>query len=141
MKSIRFHWAVALACTAVAAAGCGGEPPLGSATGRVTFRGAPVSEGAIVFTDSAQGAAYVADLEADGKFAFQVARGAGLPPGTYEVTIRPPRPNKPALGYVAPNYKKADYPNIPKKYHEAKTSGLSVTVQSGEQAPFDFDMQ
>ena len=122
------------------AVGCRSEDPLGTAAGRVTFNGAPVSEGSVVFSD-AQGPTYVTDLESDGAFTFQVARGAGLPPGTYAVAIRPPRPNKPALGYVAPNYKQADHSNIPKKYHDAKTSGLSVTVRAGTNAPFEFDMK
>ncbi len=143
MNRLRFRWFAAAAGAALSAVavGCSSEPPLGAAAGRVTFRGAPVGEGSVVFADEAQGASYVTDLGADGGFAFQVARGEGLPPGTYAVAIRPPRPNKPALGYVPPNYKKTDYSNIPKKYHDAKTSGLTATVKGGDGTPFEFDMK
>src|SRR5688500_13788053 len=120
----------ALACC-VLLAGCG-KPPLGEATGRVTFQGAAVGEGSVVFTDDSQGLSYVTDLDAEGRFVFQVAQGYGLPPGTYAVAVRPPRPNKPSLEFVAPNYKaKTNYPNIPKKYHDHKTSGFSAVVKAG----------
>jgi hypothetical protein len=101
-----------------------------------------VGEGSVVFTDDSQGVSYVSDLDAEGRFVFQVAQGYGLPPGTYEVAIRPPRPNKPSLEYVAPNYAaKTNYPNIPNKYHEHKTSGLSVVVKAGANEPYVFDMK
>ncbi|MDY3553719.1 carboxypeptidase regulatory-like domain-containing protein [Gemmata sp. JC717] len=138
MRTVR--WCVLAACVALGA-GCDSEPPLGAATGKVTFRGVPVAEGTVVF-DGPDGSAYVADLEPNGTFAFQVARGVGLPPGRYAVAVRPPRPNKPGMGYVAPNMKKAEYPNIPKKYHDPKTSGLEATVQAGAAtASFDFEMK
>lgn len=133
-------WCVFIAGV-VFGAGCSSEPPLGVAAGRVTFRGAPVGDGTVVF-DGPEGATYVADLEPGGAYAFQVARGVGLPPGRYAVAIRPPRPTKPGMGYIPPNMKKADYPNIPKKYHDPKTSGLEATVQAGAPAAsFDFDMK
>jgi hypothetical protein len=123
-------------------AGCGGPPPLGRVTGKVTFRGVAVAEGAVVFSDDRQGVAYVSDLDADGSFAFQVAQGHGLPPGEYAVAIRPPRPNKPALGFVAPNTRpRAEPPDIPKKYHEHKTSGFSAVVKPGANEPYLFDMR
>jgi hypothetical protein len=123
-------------------AGCRAEPPLGRVTGQVTFQGVAVGEGSVVFTDDSQGVSYVSDLDADGRFAFQVAQGHGLPPGTYGVAIRPPRPNKPSLEFVAANYKaKTECPNIPKKYREHKTSGLSVVVKAGANEPYVFDMK
>ncbi|WP_020467894.1 carboxypeptidase-like regulatory domain-containing protein [Zavarzinella formosa] len=121
---------------------CNSEPPLGKAGGRVTHKGEPVIEGTVTFADDRQGLTYVADLGADGRFEFEVARGQGLPAGVYGVTITPPRPNKPALGYVAPNMNtKTEYPNIPKKYRDLKTSGLTATVKSGGTDSFVFEME
>ena len=137
----RFFATVALACSLLMV-GCSSPPPLGKVTGKVTFRGEAVSEGAIIFSDDSQGVAYVSDLTAAGDFVFEVAQGYGLPPGAYEVAITPPRSNKPGLGYIAPNYNaKTDFPNLPEKYREAKTSGLSAVVKAGANEPYVFDMK
>ena len=101
-----------------------------------------MTEGTVAFANDRDGSTYVADLGPEGRFEFEVARGQGLPPGTYGVSITPPRPNKPALGYVAPNYKvKGEYPNIPQKYRDPKTSHLSVVVKAGDASPFAFEME
>jgi hypothetical protein len=123
-------------------AGCSTRPPLGKVTGQVTFRGAPVSEGCIIFTDDGQGLSYVSDLDGEGRFVFQVAQGYGLPPGNYAVAIRPPRPSKPSLEYVAPKMDaNKEYPNIPKQYREPKTSGLAAVVKAGGNEPYVFDLR
>ena len=58
------------------------------------------------------------------------------------MVIRPPRPNKPGLGYVAPNTKaRTEQSEIPKKYHEHKTSGFAVVVKPGANEPYLFDMR
>jgi len=122
--------------------GCNSEQPLGVARGKVTFKGAVVPEGSVLFTDDSQGVAYVSDLDAEGNFAFQVARGHGLPTGTYQVAIQPPRGNKPSMEMVAPITVDPDkYPNIPKKYHDHKTSGFTATVKPGNNELFVFEMQ
>lgn len=131
---------LAVAC-ALALCGCNSEPPLGVARGTVTYKGAPVPTGAVLFTDDAQGVAFVCDIEKDGTFTFQVARGHGLPPGTYRVAVQPPRGNKPSMEMVAPVTVDPDkYPMIPKRYHDGKTSGLTATVKPGPNEPFAFEM-
>jgi hypothetical protein len=135
-------WAtVALTCC-ILLTGCWARPPLGKVTGQVTFRGAPVREGCVIFSDDRQGLSYISDLDAEGRFVFQVAQGYGLPPGTYAVAIRPPRPSKPSLEYVAPKMEaNKEYPDIPMPYREEQTSGFSAVVQAGANEPYVFDMR
>jgi len=142
MRAVRLSW-VALTSCAVAAGGCRTEEPLGAATGRVTYHGEAVTEGCVIFTDSARGAAYVAPLDANGKYELQVAQGFGVPPGKYVVTIQPPQamPSMdPAKNLAGPPAKK-EYKNIPMKYRDEKTSGLEAVVVSGSNNPFDFNME
>jgi hypothetical protein len=101
-----------------------------------------VSEGCVIFTDGRQGLSFVSDLDAEGRFVFQVAQGFGLPPGNYEVAVSPPRPTKPSLENVAPEREaNKAYTNIPKQYREPKTSGLSAIVKAGANEPYVFDMR
>ena len=123
-------------------ASCSDKLPLGQVNGKVTYQGVTVSEGSVVFTDESQGLSFVCDLDIEGHFVFQVAKGYGLPPGTYSVAIRPPRPNKPSLEFVSPNYNAKTFcSNIPKKYHENKSSGISVVVKTGVNELYVFDMK
>jgi hypothetical protein len=143
MRVVRLSW-IALSSLILAASGChSSEEPLGAATGRVTFHGEPVTEGCVIFTSNTRGAAYVAPLDANGKFELQVARGFGVPPGKYVVTIGAPQAMPsldPAKNFAGPSGKK-DYKNIPMKYRDEKTSGLEADVVSGANNPFDFDMK
>jgi hypothetical protein len=118
--------------------GCGSEP-IGTAAGKVTYKGAPVAEGSVEFSNSESGLTYLADLQNDGSFKFELNQGAGVPPGTYAVAIQPPR-IKPGLGYIPPNKNAGDYPNIPRKYRSSKSSGFSATVKAGNNEPLAFDM-
>jgi hypothetical protein len=136
---IRF--CLAVVAWAVLLCGCNSEPPLGVAKGKVTYKGQPATEGSVLFTDDSQGVAYVCDIDPQGNFVFQVAKGQGLPPGTYQVAIQPPRLNKPSMDMVPPVTVDPDkYPKIPKKYHDHKTSGFTATVKPGENEPFLFEM-
>jgi hypothetical protein len=142
MHAVRWSW-IALMSFFLAASGCSTEQPLGTATGRVTYHGEPVTEGCVIFTDNAHGAAYVAPLDANGQFELQVARGFGVPPGKYVVTIQPPQamPSMdPMKNFAGPPAKK-EHKNIPMKYRDEKTSGLEAVVVSGANNPFDFDME
>jgi hypothetical protein len=142
MRAVRLCWNALMSCL-LAVSGCSTEVPLGVATGRVTYHGAPVTEGCVIFTDNERGAAYVAPLDADGKFELQVARGFGVPPGKYVVTIGPPRATPsmdPMKNFAGPPANK-EFNNIPMKYRDEKTSGLEAVVVSGANEPFEFDMQ
>ncbi len=111
--------------------GCGSsasDKETGTVSGTVVSDGKPVTEGLVSFSIAAKGVGALADLDANGAFKFE----SPLPVGEYVVTISPPRPD-PNLGpkEMTPIDPK-DYPNIPKKYHSDKTSGLTAKVVTGE---------
>jgi hypothetical protein len=81
----------------------------------------------------------MASLRPDGAYEVATAKGAGLPMGTYRVAITPPRVDMP-LGPMTALPKPQSYPNIPPKYHDPSTSGLTVTIKAGDNH-FDVDMK
>ena len=74
----------------------------------------------------------------DGSYEITMAKGAGLPTGTYNVSISPPQISA-KIGEPQPARPK-QYPNIPAKYRNYQTSGLMVTIKDGDN-PFDIDMK
>lgn len=126
----------------VLAGGCGGED-VGRVSGTVRVGGQPLSEGVVVFEDAAAGISVNATIGADGSYTAKTYDRNGLPPGTYQVAIKPasigdgetPLASDPAQSTGA-----AQSP-IPEKYRSTKTSDLSATVAAGENPPFDFDLK
>jgi hypothetical protein len=120
-------------------AGCSSGPAVGQVSGKVTFKGKPVTEGRITFFNAKAG--YNADvvLGKDGRYTIETPEG-GLMVGDYVVTITPlmhlinPEPTKTP---PAPEWKPA--PNIPMRYRSEMTSPLKVTVKEGPQE-LNFDM-
>lgn len=123
---------------ALTLAGCGAGEEKGRIAGKVTFQGQPVSEGIVVFRGAEKGVHVTAELQLDGSYTVATAKGVGLPPGTYQVCVCPPVIHVPTtVGGAAPKIKQ--YPNIPVKYRDTKTSGLTLTVELGDN-PFDIAM-
>ena len=120
------------------AGGCSRQEQLVEAKGRVTFEGQPVSDGVVVFENGAAGISLSTKLQADGSFVVASYQGAGLPPGTYQVAVRPPVPDQKSLNELM-QPRKSSYPNIPEKYRNPQTSGLTAEVKA-EPNDFAFDM-
>lgn len=118
--------------------GCKQPEKLGRIGGKVTFQGQPVSEGVVMFSCIDKGINMTANLEQDGSYEIIMAKGAGLPLGDYRVCVTPPPVFYP-IGQPAPAQPKP-YPNIPSKYRNYQTSGLTVTIEDGDN-PFDIDMK
>jgi hypothetical protein len=119
--------------------GCGSGEVRGKIAGKVTFQGEAVSEGIVAFQNNEMGIHMTANPEPDGRYEIVTAKGRGLPVGTYQVSVCPPPPPFPPIGStVIPPPK--PYPNIPQKYRDANTSGLTLTVKPGENV-FDIVMQ
>jgi hypothetical protein len=127
-----------LAALSVVVFGCKPAEKLGRIGGKVTFQEQPVSEGMVVFSCVDKGVNMTGPLKADGTYEIIMAKGAGLPLGTYKVCVSPPLTFVP-IGEAAPQ-KAKNYPNIPKKYRNLETSGLTVTVKDGENR-FDISMK
>jgi hypothetical protein len=124
-------------------AGCNRSEPLGRVYGKVTFQGEPVTAGILVFSNHEKGVHMTAELGPDGSYELQTAGGFGLPLGTYKIAVNTPIPEPPVYGAMnstpvnAPRANSAV--NIPKKYQDYETSGLSITVEKGENR-FDIEM-
>lgn len=78
-------------------------------------------------------------LKVDGHYEVNTANGAGLPLATYEVFVSPP-PSEAVTGVFNQKPPLKEYPNIPPKYRDSKTSGLILTLQEGENR-LDIDMK
>ena len=122
-----------LICGVALLQGCGpsGPPPTAKATGKVTHKDKPVTEGEIYFVAAEKGYSANVSLGADGKYQIST----GLPPANYKVFVSRPRITKPPMPGEAPPEVK-DFP-VPDKYQSETTSGLTAEVKAGDNT-FDF---
>lgn len=119
-----------LATFSILLAGCSGGQPTGSVSGKVTLGGAPLTAGNIQFTNQAAGVGATAELDAAGSYQL-----AAIAVGDYQVAIGPPPPPAPhEMDQAGPSQV-----NIPGKYKDVQTSGLSVTITRGANTA-DFDL-
>ena len=125
---------------ALGLSGCGSsaEKPY-PVSGRVTFQGKPVWAGVIRFSNPQAAVDMTADLRPDGTYEVVRVSGKGLPAGTYQVAVLPPRRDRP-MGLIEKSTKHPPVPDIPAKYHQPSTSGLSLTVKPSVNV-FDVDLQ
>ena len=112
--------------------GCAPTEELGKVTGKVTFEGKPVSPALITFSNRDKGVNILAEINADGTYQVMMAKGAGLPLGTYKVIVNPPLVDAPLGPLQAPLPKNQKFENIPERYRRLETSPLSLRVNSGE---------
>jgi hypothetical protein len=126
----RWDFAAAVVGAAVLlAAGCGSaEKPI-DISGKVTFKGEPVTEGSVQLIDDRTGRGAEVELGPDGTYK------ARLFAGEYKVVVTPPYLVDTSSGMPNPYYKKVK--NIPKKYHSTATSGLTAVV-SPDKRTHDF---
>lgn len=121
----------------VAATGCEQKEKIGAVKGTVTFEGKPVSEAVVQFSNAEKAVYISAPVSASGTYRVETASGVGLPLGKYAVAVVPPVPVL-ITGQTPPPPK--DHDDIPTKYRDAKTSGLTVDVVSGS-VDFNIDMK
>jgi hypothetical protein len=115
-------------CFVIAACGAAG-PEMGAVSGRVTYKGNPVSKGNVAFipTDVARPPSS-GTINADGTYSLATADGrSGAQLGEYKVAV---------TGTDDPNQDIPGMPlstksQIPKKYADADKSDLKATVKSG----------
>jgi hypothetical protein len=136
---------VPVACIAaiMACAGCGGAPegpPVGAVTGQVTFEGKPVQAGQVSFVSDKEGRLFTSNIQSGGyKLVSQF--GNGIPVGTYNVRVTPPAAEPASLAPAADEKPKVeDAQDIPKKYRDPATSGLTAEVKAGPNT-LNFDMK
>jgi hypothetical protein len=119
--------------------GCSSGEVRGRISGRVTFEGKPVAEGRVVFTNNQKGIHMTAKIKADGRYEVRTAKGAGLPLATYQVFVSPP-PTEAVTGVFNQKLPVKECADIPPKYRDAATSGLTLTLTEGENR-LDIEMK
>jgi hypothetical protein len=105
--------------------------------GKITFKGQPVTEGSVTFTNPTEGGTAGADIKPDGTYVVQ----GDVAVGEYLVMITPPIhmvDTDPGKSPPAPEEKPA--PNIPPKYRGPASTPLRAPVKAGPNT-FDFDMK
>lgn len=109
---------------------------LGTVSGTVTLNSAPISEGMLSFISST-GFAATAEVK-DGTYSITSSQyGNGIPIGEYQVSILSATAKSDPL---ASSPEKASVKiEIPKKYADPATSGLSANVNQGA-AEFNFEL-
>lgn len=142
-------WMARFAATALlVAAGC--APTKTTATGRVTYRGKPVTWGSVVLV-AADGVSYPGVLQADGSFAIP-----GVPAGPVRILVRNPeprpappgppraggRPGGPQIAVDTGDRGPAagsGWTPIPEKYADPDRAGLLAEVRPGEPLRVELD--
>ena len=139
-------WAVEalVVFTLAALPGCGRSgPKTVSVSGKVTYKGKPVSKGNVVFqpVDLPKGRPFRpsrGELREDGSYRMSTfSRDDGPMPGKYRVIIRSlvsgPTPENPAAPYIWA---------VPRRYTDTKTTPLEATIPEDASGGmvFDFDL-
>lgn len=136
--------ALAIAPTLV---GCGGEPGLAKVSGKITYKGQPVTKGWIYFTPK-KGGTRAADSVIDSSGYYRLGTfdvGDGAYPGPYQVSIvsrgddQAKPTGKRAKAVMDEDMQGTGAPLVPSKYFSAETSGLAAEVPAGGGA-FDFKL-
>lgn len=127
-----------VACVAIVA-GCGSpKTPTAEVSGNVTYRGKPLTSGAVLFQPSS-GPTAKGDISSDGSFrlsTFGINDGAIL--GTHKVGISCYAPDAAAK---SPSHEPGlGKPLIPEKYLSFQTSGLTAEVKSDANY-FEFELK
>jgi hypothetical protein len=152
--SHRLKWLVAVLAAALCAPGCGEFSASSNSLqvwGRVTHNGKPVGYGALLFqpaptNNSPWGIGLISE---DGKYSVISAQpDAGLHPGRFDISLRPPaphdRPKHGPAGEVEVTWEKAlllnySYP-VPKRFFARETSGLWADLEK-EPTRLDIDLR
>jgi len=120
--------------TAVCVGCFGNKEELGLVTGQVTFQGKPVADAVVLFRDASRGIHMRAVVDKEGRFEVSMAAGYGLPLGTYQIGVAPAidGPKGPVDLDELVAAKPVPRPDIPERYRDTQTSGLTFAVGSGE---------
>ena len=113
---------------------------MGQVSGKVTYEGKPVTEGAVLFQPT-RGQGAVGKLDQQGRYVLRTnSPGDGAVVGKHTVTVVAPTSIE-IIGITGPGQlPKREFPNIPEKYRRPETSGLTAEVKPGSNQ-FDFDLR
>ena len=118
---------------------CGSSgPPMGSVSGKITYQGKPVTQGAVTFSSTTpSGRNATGQIDPGGYYTVQTENpGDGALVGDYAVTIY--AHDEPVLDYIPKTPVKPKL-LVPEKYEKVATSGLKASVKGGSNT-FNFDL-
>jgi len=122
--------ALSLLLAVSALVGCGSKPT-GSVSGKVTYKGAPVTSGEVQFIDSAKGKGASGKLDGSGNYTLS----GQLEAGTYKVYLQAPTPEQLPPGQVS---KRPPF-NVPPKYQDPGQTPITKEVKAGKnEIPIDL---
>ena len=129
------------ALLALSGAGCGAKsefPETFPVSGKVTYKGQPVTKGTVTFQPD-QGQPATGAIQPDGTYQLSTfAEKDGALPGHHKVMIIANDADPNLMPGSSPGYKPPK-DLIPKKYNNRETSGLEATV-SKDKTAYDFDL-
>jgi hypothetical protein len=121
-----------LLAVAMLIAGCStsNNPKTYPVTGKVTYRGQPVTSGMVLLTPEGSGHAATGNLDKDGSFRLTTfQKDDGAVPGKYQVAVQV----FPDDGAGLPGAEFAGKkPPVPQKYMSPQSSGLIAEIKVGE---------
>lgn len=137
-----FRFVCVLPILACCVLGCGkAGPPLTKVGGNVTLQGKPVTAGIVIFQSADQLVNVMSDIDAQGHYELKTHDAAGIPPGKYRVSLKPPAPNyeTPPLADAGINDPRPIDKTIAPRYWSADTSGLTADVTL-EKTQYDLQL-
>ena len=125
-----------------ATVGCS-RADMGRVSGVVTFGGKPVADAVVSFRPQNRPMAF-GRTDATGRFTLNTySKGDGVVKGVNRVSIEPwtPAPEAvPEPGQDPRPWKDLERADIPKKFRQEETSGLTVEVIAGKRNEFNFEL-
>lgn len=143
MPRVEIVCRISMAAGLALALGCGSRgSPLATVHGKVSYKGALVRSGTVVFTPDRQrgtsGPLAQADIQADGTFALQTGGVPGAVPGWHRVTVvaveAPPAP-RPGDAFAVPRAL------LPERYCDPELSGLTCEVKGQKENRIDLNLE
>jgi hypothetical protein len=122
---------ILVAC--IAASGCSKAPEFVSVRGQVLYKDKPLNSGVVMFQPE-NGPPARGNIQSDGTFELAtLGKAEGARIGSNKVRIASRGPGKANAGEVA-----LGSSEIPERYNDVSTSGLTVEVKSTGNDPFVF---
>jgi hypothetical protein len=121
-----------LAVAMTVAVGCGGSTDAVPVTGKVSYKGQPLTNGTILLIPEGQGQAPTGMIQPDGTFKLTTyKKDDGAVPGNYKVVVQVFPEEGDAMGLPGMEFGNAK-PPIPEKYMDASRTDLTVVIKESD---------
>ena len=127
-------------------AGCSSEEMRWAVKGKVSLDGVPLKDGTIYFENREKGIALSASIDSMGGYLVSSYKGAGLPEGSYVVSVSPTvmltsADQIPLVGKNPLPPKDVSNSAIPIRYRSSETSDIRIEVKGGVNPSFDINLK